>query len=263
MSETPLALTGISVSRPGILFGDVNQPIQDIYSESADQNYGLGTRLVYNDGREFRYARAGAVNLVKGYMGQASANLSNLVDEIQTVSGADQDAGDREITVDITTGSSLVDNSLVDGMMLVNKSTGVGDIYMIDANKIRSSDILLDLQLRTVLRNNLAGTTEVTLVYNRLANTVVIPTTALGVPAGITLDNVTATFYYWAQTKGYAPCYVDTGETLVLGEPVGYPATPNVAGACGPVGADTDATWGIAQTIATAGEPAIIDLQLN
>jgi len=56
---------------------------------------------------------------------------------------------------------------------------------------------------------------------------------------------------------------VDTGETVVLGEPAGYPATPNVAGACGPVGADTDATWGIAQTIATAGEPCILDLQLN
>jgi len=77
------------------------------------------------------------------------------------------------------------------------------------------------------------------------------------------LDNVTATYYYWAQTKGYGPCYVDTGETLDYGEPAGYPTTPTVPGTCGIIGADTDTVWGIVQTIAVAAEPAILDLQLN
>ena len=88
----------------------------------------------------------------------------------------------------------------------------------------------------------------------------VMPTTAEGTPTGVPLVAVTANYYCWLQTGGYAPLYVDTSETLVKGGPVGYPGTPNVAGAVGDIEAGTDATWGIAVYVATAGEVAIVDL---
>lgn len=250
-------------ARPGIILGDTTEPLLGIYEESSAQQYALGTKLVYNDGREFRYAKNGAVALVKAYMTQSEAVKTRLIDELQSTSGTSVIVGLYQITVDITTGITLAEDELADGLLLVNKATGIGDVYKIRASKVQSTDTLLDILLESPIRTAWAADTEITATQNKWRDVIVDPVAATNVPTGIPLIAVTANYYCWLQTKGYAPCYVDTSETLVVGEPAGYPATPNVAGACGPIGADTDAFWGNAVTIATAGEVAILDLALD
>lgn len=135
------------------LNGDQNEPHQGIYETSSTQEYACGTRLIYpRTGRVFRYARAGSVALVKAYMTQSEGNEAKLVEELQSTSGANVEVGDREIVVDITTGITLVEDELVDGFLVVNKSTGIGDIYKIVANKVRSTDTLMDVLLDSDIR---------------------------------------------------------------------------------------------------------------
>jgi len=66
--------------------------------------------------------------------------------------------------------------------------------------------------------------------------------------------------YFWAQVKGACPMYVDTGDTLVIGEGVCNGGT--VAGACG-IAITLKTHWGVAMTIGAAGEIACIDLDLG
>lgn len=262
MPEAPLVLTPPVYNRE-IIFGDVNQPKIGIYEESETQRHHVGTRLIYNDGRVFEYTKNGGTALSKALMTTGEALVAAGVEEVQTTSGANIDTGDEEIVIDVTTGTTWPENRFAEGFLVVNKSTGIGDIYKILANKIDGSDdTLMTLRLETPIRNDLAATSEVTIVLNRQTDVDVMPTTAEGSPAGIPLIDITANYFFWSQVGGYAPCIVDTGETLVKGEPAGHPATPNVAGACGPIGADTDSFWGTAVYIATAAETAILDLKL-
>lgn len=260
--EGVLTLTPPSYSR-GIILGDTEQPKQTIYEESSTQQFHLGTKLVYTDGRVFRYARNGGTALVKGYMTTGEALYARVVEELQSTSGTSQEIGDIQVLVDVTTGGSWVENEYADGFLVVNKATGIGDVYKILANKIRSTDTLMDVLLETPLRTAWDATTEVTLVKSPWREVDVMPVTAEGTPAGIPLIAVTANYFCWLQTGGYAPCIVDTSGSLVKGEPAGYPAGPTVAGACGAIGADTDALWGIAVYVATDAEAAILDLKLD
>jgi hypothetical protein len=261
--ESPKILTP-TVYAKGILFGDVEKPQQSIYEASSTQKYALGTKLVYNDGRVFRYAKNGGTALAKALMTTSEALMSHTIEEIQASMGAGIEVGDYEFQIDVTTGGTYVENEFAEGFLVVNKSTGIGDIYKVVANKIDGSDdTLMRVQLETAIRTALAAGSELTLVKNPWRDVDVMPTTAEGTPTGIPLVAVTANYYCWLQTGGYAPCIVDTGETLVKGGPVGYPGTPNVDGAVGDIEAVTDATWGIAVYIATAAEAAIIDLKLD
>jgi hypothetical protein len=263
--EGGLQLT-VPVYAEGVLFGDVpgNQPKQAIDEISATQQHRLGTKLIYADGRVFRYAKNGGTALSKALMTTSEALNGRSTEELQSTYGTAAEIGDLEFDVDVTTGGTWVENEYSEGFLVVNKATGIGDMYKILANKINASDdTLMRIRLQEPLRTALDATSEITFVKSPWRDVDVMPTTAEGTPAGIPLVTVTASYYCWLQTGGYAACIVDTSETLVKGGPAGYPGTPNVAGACGPIGADTDQQWGVAVYIATEAEAAILDLKLD
>ena len=87
--------------------------------------------------------------------------------------------------------------------------------------------------------------------------------TATQPATGIPLIDVTSAYFFWAQSGGDAPCYVDTSDTIVLGEPVGKAGTHAVAGACGTVGSGpTDEIWGTVRYVVSGGSVAVINLKL-
>ena len=261
MSEVPLVLTEPSFPE-GRLFGDIEQPLIGIYEESSDQRYRIGTELVYNDGREFEYAHNSTIALSKALMCQMAVRQAELVEEIQTAKT--QTEGDQEITVLITTGITLAEDALTDGIMVVNKSTGLGDIYKILASKVDiTDDTQLTLLLETKLRNALVAASELTMLKHRSMDVVVRATTTSGISVGVPLIDITASYFFWLQRRGYTPVLTDTGETLIVGEPAGKPGTPNIAGAIGVVANDgTDEVWGSVVYVAEAAECSIIDLKL-
>jgi hypothetical protein len=250
----------------GVIFGNQSEPVNFIYETSTSQEYRLGTKLYdINTDRVFRYARNGGTALVAAYMTSAEAQTAAGVNEVQTTYGTSANVGDVEIDIDVTTGTTWTEDDYADGWLHVNDATAEGDIYRILANRIYSGDdTRMRVRLETGIRTAWDATTEITIMKNKYNDVVVAPTTAAGVPTGVPLVAVVANSFFWAQTGGYCPMFVDTGDTIVIGEPAGKPGTNAVAGAVGLVANDgTDVVYGSVVYESTAGEVALIDLTLD
>lgn len=260
--EGVMSLTPPVFSKSSLILGDVEQPKQSIYEASATQQFALGTKLAYSDGRVFRYAKNGATLLAKSRMcsGATLESKCYTIDQGATY-GPLIKINDQEITMLVTTGGTWVENEYAQGMLVVNKGTGIGDFYKVVANKIQSTDTFMSIQLETPIRTTLANGSEVSMVKSCWRDVVVAPTTEEVSPAGIPLVGVTAEYYCWLQTGGYAPCLVDDSATIVKGNLVGVSGTD--AGACLAVAADTTQAYGVVVYVAAADEAAIIDLKLD
>lgn len=230
----------------GLLFGDVEQPKQGIFEQSETQKLSVGTLVIFNDGRKYRYNKNGGTLLAKGLMNSGADQDAKLVAETQTTSGEAVEIDDVEIVVDITTGITLVENALAGGTVIVESSTGIGDGYPIIASKLDASDdTLLRLRLRYPIRTAWSATTVLTLMKSPFWDTVVFPTTAVNKAVGQNQIAVTANYFYWGQTGGPTAFLIDNADTLVKGEPAGAPGTAGAAGEIGNVANDgTDQVWG-------------------
>lgn len=245
----------------GILVGPQQAAKQLPWEESATQNFALGTKLVMGD-RVFRYCLNAGTALSKALMTSQRAVNTALKEIVQT--GHTWAVGDVSGSVLITTGQTLADNELADGIMFANKVAAVGDQYRIMASKQRSTDTIVDIELEAPIRTAISATTEVTLHFSMYSKVVVFPTTAIGAPTGVPLIDVTANYYFWAQTGGPCAIITDAGDTVVIGEPAGKPGTHGTAGGIGVVANDgTDAVWGIVMSVGAAAEPSLIDLMLD
>jgi hypothetical protein len=237
---------------------------QDIYTASATQNFAIGTIRETSDGRRFRYSKAGGGNITRALMQQSAAAISNFIDVTQT--GHAQVIGATAITILCSTGSANAANYFAGGKLIVTTGTNLGDIYNIVSSTLETTDTLMDLVLAEPLRHAIAVTDKVTLIPNRNQSTIVATATTLtGSAAGVPLVDVTAGYYYWAQTRGPAPIIVDTGDTLVVGGKAGVPATDAIAGTAGVATATGYAfpVYGTVLWIGTAAEPALINLELE
>ena len=231
-----------------------------LLATSATQQHALGRRHETWDGRKYRYIKNGATQLEAALLVQSEAVAAEAIYEIQT--GYTTAVGDTIITALVTTASGIADGDLVDGVLVVNKGDGIGNTYRIANNKWLTGDTVMQIELYDPIRVATAATSEFTFVKNIYSGGIVAPTTLTGTLLGIPNGVIEANYYGWIQTKGLCPATVDTGETLVVGEVVGYPAAIAVAGAVG-VTAVTDVTVGRVVTIAAAAETALIDLMLE
>jgi hypothetical protein len=227
---------------------------------SATQAYPLGTKLESRDGRVWRYAYAGGVQLSPALMTQSEAIAAEAINEVQT--GYTTDIGDTTITILLTTSSGILDGDLVGGWLLITDGTGEGHYYRIASNTWTTGDTVMQLTLHEPILVATEATTEVTVIKNLYNGAIVAPTTLTGICIGVPNLTVTANYYFWAQRRGPCAMVVDTGETLVVGQPVGYPETIAVAGAAG-IPTVTDHVWGTVIQIGAAGESAMIDLHLE
>jgi hypothetical protein len=239
-------------------------PDSYVYSNTADQKYALGTILDLEDGRRFRYARAGTTALAVALMTQAEAATAQWLEEIQT--GKSGAIGDTTYAALITTGATPAVDEWAEGWMVVNKGASeLGHMYKIVSNTSHATAPTVTLADPGGLRVVISATSECSFVKNSWADVIVVPAGAgTNRPTGVPLVAFTANTYGWLQTRGPCPMTVDTGDTLVAGDKAGEPATGAVAGAVGVYDADgTELPYGYVMSIATAGETAIIDLQLE
>lgn len=248
----------------GVILGNDAEPKISVVESSSDQQFTVGTLFIDKDGNKFRYAKnSSAAILAAGYMCSGPTIVANCTEQLQSTSGTGVEVGDQEIVVDVTNASGITDDLYAEGTLLVNKATGMGDIYKILACKLLTTTtarLLLERPIRTAWD----ATTEISLRLNPWMNTVVYPTTATDKPTGVPLVAIPISYYGWLQTAGLVPGIVDAGDTLVIGDVVGKPGTHGTAGGFGvPANDDTDAHWGIARYVATAGEMALIDLHLE
>ena len=259
MAGRPIRYLTLPSYDQGTIFGPTSSPIQSIFETSATQKHRLGARYIDGD-RVFRYAKnSSAGTLAKALMTQTQVVETKTHNILQT--GHTWAVGDISGTMLVTTGGAFVDNEFTDGWFFANDVAGDGDIYRVLANDDTTTTIL-NLELETPIRTALPATTEVTLIPNRWYDIVTFPTAHTGYATGVPLVDIAASYYGWVQTAGPAPIYIDTTETVVIGDSVGSANATAVAGACG-VRVTLEQAWGNVLIVGAAGEVGLVNLSID
>ncbi len=238
-------------------------PIQQgVYEDSATKKAELGRLLPFADGRCFRYCKA-ANSIAHGKMAAASLVVAN--DNAVTQTGMTVAISGAKIgakVIKVLLGAVTTANLYEDGLLTIEDATGQGYCYRIKSNKAGGAAVATpcELTLYDPIVVALDDTTVLTLTMNKHKNVIVNPTnsdasSAIGVPL---IDITTASAYFWAQTKGYAALIIITAGTI--GQLVG---PGNGDGACDAASGTVYKPWGTQVQIATSGNYATIDLNLE
>jgi hypothetical protein len=174
---------------------------QGIYEESENAKERLGTMRILQDGRRFRYAKAGET-LTQGNVNQVPDAVENLINESQTAKGAS--AGDYTIELLVTTGTAQVADELRGGFLMVNNDDTEGACYEIASNEAKATGpTALYITLVDPLKAAIAAAAEVSVHRNPWFE-VIETVDRENCPAGVPLIDVTDAYYFWNQTGGVA-----------------------------------------------------------
>jgi len=195
------------------MWGEEGQQFQTF----TDKRYALGQKMVFMDGRQFRFVLAGGVTLVPGTLLQAAANVANHVNtavQAATAIGA--------TSIPITLGATTVTaNQYADGYITIDVTPGQGFTYKIASSHpavASSGTFTVPLAPGYSVQVALTTSSKASLTQNKWANVIINPTTATGVPVGVACSAAVNATYGWVQTHGEGNCL--TNGTVVLGQAV-------------------------------------------
>jgi hypothetical protein len=190
----------------------------------------------------------------------AAASLVVAADNAVLQTGMAAQAIGKKV-INVLLGGATTLNLYEDGLLTIEDSTGQGYCYRIKSNKAGGDAVATpcELTLYDPLVVALSATSIITLTMNKHKNVIINPTNSDASAAiGVPLISVTKAYYFWAQTKGYAALMITTATTI------GYLVGPgNTAGSCDAASGTTFKPWGQCVQIATSGNYATIDLNLE
>lgn len=196
---------------------------QDLYISSADPTAKIGARVETDDGRVFRYVKAGAVDLVAGNVIQSPAIVANHL--AMTAPAVPIGAKSFTCTPGATLGTA---NQYADGLLGVSVTPSLGNSLEVAGHLAFASATAFTLNLKYPLPVAFTTATRLGLIANKHNGVIQLPvTTATGVIVGVATYIITANQYGWIQTWGL--CSTLTTGTPALGAMVMGPGT--VAGA--------------------------------
>jgi hypothetical protein len=208
------------------LTGSVQVAGQDIYQTSTVQNHVLGDKAFTNDGRAFRYVKAGASALVPGNAIQSAAVVPNHVNLTPTAVSA---IGDTTVTVTLGATAATA-NQYAGGYVVVEiGTTGAGQTLKIKSHPAANSASTLLLTLEDAFYVATSGTITMSLIANRYDGVIQSPTTTLtGTVVGVAITAIPALGFGWLATRGVTSM-LTTG-TPIVGSAIGVPTTTAGAG---------------------------------
>ena len=193
---------------------------QGLYEESSSALHNLGELVHSNDGRAFRYCKAGGTALAAGKLQQSSAQDTG----DHNVAVAATAAGATSIT---TTGTVTVTaNQYAGGFVTIADDAGEGYMYRISSHAAATAAVVT-LNLADEVQVALTTDTTIDIVKNPYDGVIVNPTTISSSVAGVAVKAITAAYYGWLQVTGPASVLDDGG--LAVG--ISVVASDNVAGA--------------------------------
>lgn len=239
----------------------------NLWTPTADQKHMLGAIYDTDDGRRFRYQKAGSVALTIALVNQSAVGTANWQNQAQTNSPSLPSAGDTRVTV--TLASTATKDQFVDAYLTVEDGTGESNMYIIKSNKAGTAnatsgwDIVCDLADAGGVRTAWLATSELTVTLNKYRDVIVFPTDPTGTATGVNLTAVPAGYYFWGQTMGPCPVIKDSTDTIVVGDECAV--APNVAGQIGlmDAAAEGDVLAGYVMRASGSAETALIDLRLE
>lgn len=192
---------------------------QDDFVSSATPAHRLGTRAVDQDGRVFRYVKAGASDLVAGNVLQSPAIVPNHL--ANTPPAVAIGATSFTYTPGATLGTAGQYN---DGFLQVDTTPGNGYTYGISNHLAFASGTAFTLNLKDPIQVALTTSSRVGLIANKYNGVIQLPvTTATGTIVGIATYVISANQYGWIGTWGQFS--VLTTGTPALGAMVMGPGT--------------------------------------
>jgi len=236
------------------LTGPVQVVAQGIFEEKSTAQHVIGALVQSNDGRAYRYCRAGGTALVAGNLQQSSAEDTS----DHNLAIAATAAGATSI---VTTGTVTVTaNQYAGGFVSIADDAGEGHIYRISGHAAATAAVFT-LNLDDEIQVALTTDTTIDVIKNPLDAVIINPTTATSSPVGVATFAMTADYYGWLQVRGPASVLAD--QTVTVGTDV--VASDNVNGAV-EITADGAAeilsVVGTAMIAATDTEYATISLRL-
>lgn len=179
-------------------------PAQGILDMSATQKYPLGTRYAKNDGRVFRYAKAGAADLVAGNL-ISSAALNGGKTTVQTdLTPSAAAAGTYAVSVTIDTTEQPKD-TFKNGWLAVtdgDAANAMGDLYLIKSHPLSATTLVLTLY--EPLKRAITASSRISLLGNIYKDVIQCAATPTGIIVGVCPTVVTTLYYCWLQTWGIA-----------------------------------------------------------
>lgn len=197
----------------------------DSWSSSVDQQAPLETRAEDRQGRVYRYARAGIVDLVAGNVLQGAPTIPNHLANTPPIVALG--ATSFLYTPGATAAAA---NYYAGGVLVVDTTPGNGYTYGIDSHGAITASTAFTLNLKSddPIQVALTASSRVGLIPNAYNGVVQMPvTTATGRLVGVAGYVIPATQYGWIQTWG--PASVLIAGTPALGASVMAPGA--VAGA--------------------------------
>lgn len=183
--------------------GPLQIEMQDVRKTSTSKQHTLGAIAYTRDGREFRYALAGAVALVAGQLQQIPAVVANH----QALVTAAAAVNSTKITVTLG-GTAATADQYIDGYAVIRDTatTGAGQAFPINGNQAQTVTTgTCDVYIGEAVGEALT-TASVTNLELSPYGGVLVSTTAdttervVGVPQ---IDTAAAS-YVWLQTRGVA-----------------------------------------------------------
>ena len=221
----------------------------------------LGDKLELGDGRIFRYAVNGAVELAPAKAVQGPVpSVGHQAMVCPTASATN----DKHVWVTLDSYAATA-NQYAEGMLHVDSTTTIFGVKIKGHLAQTSSTGNLKINLYDPIPVATTVSSTITLTKNLYDGVVVAPNANLtaaiaGVPL-ITIPATDATYKYgfWCQVGG--PCPLYNYGTIVIGQPVGLGGTTD--GACGPIAADTTDIWGVTMRLLAATNTSLVWLKIG
>lgn len=179
---------------------------------SSTQSQVLGEKCYSNDGRTFRYVKAGAAALVPGNVIQSPAVVANHVNLTPTANPA---VGDTVFTLTLGATAATA-NQYAGGTATVELgTTGAGLSYLIKSHASVLSSGVITLNLEDPIVVATSGTVTVSLIQNNYNGVIQYPvTTGTGVAVGVAIIAIPASNFGWIQSRGVAPVLANGVQTV-------------------------------------------------
>ena len=265
MSES-LALFG-----PDSLAYDTFAPVTPVPGAGFDGcsvsyrgRWPIGTQLVCQDGRKFRFFLNGAVLAVVGDVMQTAVVVTTDVDLTPTaISTTVNFVGAR--TISFTHGAATaVINQYAEGYAVMSLAPSAGHTYRIAAHAALTSGgtaEVVRLAPGHAIREAMTTTTDIDLVPNPYAGNIQCAATITGAPVGVCVSAVAVDQYGFLATRGV--CGVLTAGSLTIGSPAVMLLSGGTAGAVAPASAATQPQVGLVQRLAASTEWSSIFLTID
>ena len=227
------------------------------FNSYTNKRWPYGTKLILQDGREYRWSKIGATLVATGKLVQSEVPGANF-DELALPAAVAANAKEFDFT---NGASTIAAGDFDEGFLNIEDDAGEGHLYKIidhDADGAGSAAVTVFLATGVILA--MTTVTTVGIVKHPTKDVIIHPSPQTAAVVGCTTREMAANRFGWVQTKG--PASVLVQGTHVIGDLVVPSATTD--GACMPSAAyETDGpAVGTCMEVAATTEHGLVALDI-